>query len=81
MFFCEDRITIDIVFLCGIILPQREYSLLNKNKFRNKIIAIGGIAGGIGSTTIAMNMSDLISKNVPNKNLLYIASYTQLIYF
>lgn len=57
--------------LKNVILSKKN-TLLNKNKFRNKIIAIGGISGGIGSTTIAMNISDLISKNVPNKNLLYI---------
>lgn len=57
--------------LKNVILSKKD-TLLNKNKFRNKIIVIGGISGGIGSTTIAMNMSDLISKNVPNKNLLYI---------
>ncbi|MDZ7818433.1 MAG: hypothetical protein U5K55_07380 [Aliarcobacter sp.] len=57
--------------LKNVILSKKN-TLLNKNKFRNKIIAIGGISGGIGSTTIAMNMSDLISKNLPNKNLLYI---------
>lgn len=55
----------------SIILEKRN-TLLNKNKFGNKIIALSGIAGGIGTTTIAMNMSDLISKNLPNKNLLYI---------
>jgi hypothetical protein len=54
------------------VILSKKNTLLNKNKFGNKIIAIGGISGGIGSTTIAMNMSDLISKNVPNKNLLYI---------
>ena len=57
--------------LKNVILSKKN-TLLNKNKYRNKIIAIGGISGGIGSTTIAMNISDLISKNVPNKNLLYI---------
>lgn len=57
--------------LKNVILSKKN-TLLNKNKFGNKIIAIGGISGGIGSTTIAMNMSDLISRNVPDKNLLYI---------
>jgi len=55
----------------SIILEKRN-TLLNKNKFGNKIIALTGISGGIGTTTIAMNMSDMISKNLPNKNLLYI---------
>lgn len=54
------------------IIVEKRNSLLNKNKLGNKIIAISGISGGIGTTTIAMNMSDLIAKNIPNKNLLYI---------
>ena len=54
-----------------IVLNTRQ-KLLNKNKFDNKVIAIGGISGGIGTTTIAMNMSDLIAKNLPDKNILYI---------
>lgn len=54
------------------IIVEKRNSLLNKNRFGNKIIAISGISGGIGATTIAMNMSDLIAKNIPNKNLLYI---------
>lgn len=55
----------------SIILEKRN-NILNKNKFGNKIIAISGVSGGIGTTTIAMNMSDMITKNLPNKNLLYI---------
>jgi Flp pilus assembly CpaE family ATPase len=54
------------------IILNKKNTLFNKNKFGNKIIAIGGISGGIGSTTIAMNMADLISSNLPNKNILYI---------
>lgn len=54
------------------IIVEKRNTLLNKNKFGNKIIAVSGISGGIGTTTIAMNMSDLIAKNLPNKNLLYI---------
>lgn len=54
------------------IILNKKNTLFNKNKFGNKIIAIGGISGGIGSTTIAMNMADLISTNLPNKNILYI---------
>jgi Flp pilus assembly CpaE family ATPase len=54
-----------------IILKKRN-SLLSKNRFGNKIIALSGIAGGIGTTTLSMNISDLIATNLPNKNLLYI---------
>jgi Flp pilus assembly CpaE family ATPase len=57
--------------LKSIIVNKRKI-LLNKNKFGNRIIALAGIAGGIGTTSIAMNMSDLIAKNVPDKNILYI---------
>lgn len=54
-----------------IILNTRN-ELLNKNKYGNKIIALSGISGGIGTTTIGMNMSDLLSQNLPDKNILYI---------
>lgn len=55
----------------SIIIKTRN-NLMNKNKFGNKIIGINGISGGIGTTTIAMNMADLLAKNLPNKNILYI---------
>lgn len=55
----------------SIILNTRN-KLINKNKYGNKIIALSGISGGIGTTTIAMNMSDLLAKNLSNKNILYI---------
>lgn len=57
--------------LKSIIVNKRKH-LLNKNKFGNRIIALAGISGGIGTTTIAMNMSDLIAQNMPNKNILYV---------
>lgn len=55
----------------SIILNTRN-SLINKNRHGNKIIGVAGIAGGIGTTTIAMNMSDLLATKAPNKNVLYI---------
>ena len=55
----------------SIILETRR-SLINKNKFGNKIIGITGISGGLGTTTISMNMADLLAQNLPNKNVLYI---------
>lgn len=55
----------------SIIINTRK-KLINKNKFDNKIIALSGISGGIGTTTIAMNMSNLLSKNLMDKNVLYI---------
>jgi Flp pilus assembly CpaE family ATPase len=54
-----------------IVLKTRK-NLQNKNSFDNKIIALSGISGGVGTTTIAMNMSDLIAQNLPNKNVLFI---------
>ncbi|MEA3289161.1 MAG: AAA family ATPase [Campylobacterota bacterium] len=44
----------------------------NKYESKNKIIAIGGITGGIGTTTIAMNAASLISKENEEKNVLFI---------
>ncbi len=49
-----------------------KYKLLNKNKLNNKIIALSGISGGVGTTTIAMNTADLLAINNPNKNILYV---------
>ncbi|TLP39615.1 AAA family ATPase [Arcobacter arenosus] len=54
------------------IILDTKYKLINKNKNDNKIIAVGGVSGGIGATTISMNAADLIAKNNPNKNVLYI---------
>ncbi len=54
------------------IIVNTRNNLINKNKYGNKILALSGISGGIGTTTIAMNMSDLLAKQLPNKNILYI---------
>lgn len=54
-----------------IILETRN-RLLNKNSLNNKIIAMTGIAGGVGTTTIAMNTANELAKNLPDKNVLYI---------
>lgn len=54
------------------IILDTKYKLINKNKLDNKIIAIGGISGGIGSTTVSMNTADILAKNNPNKNILYV---------
>lgn len=54
-----------------IIINTRN-DLLNKNKYGNKIIALSGISGGIGTTTLSMNMSDILAQKLPNKNILYI---------
>jgi pilus assembly protein CpaE len=54
-----------------IILKTRK-NLINKNKFNNKIIAFCGISGGIGTTTVAMNVANMLSNNMFDKNILYI---------
>lgn len=54
-----------------IVLNTRN-KLLNKNKYGNKILGLCGISGGVGVTTIAMNMAELLSKKLYDKNILYI---------
>ncbi|XOB62604.1 AAA family ATPase [Campylobacterota bacterium DY0563] len=54
------------------IILETKYKLINKNKYDNKIIAVSGVSGGIGSTTISMNTADIIAKNNPSKNVLFI---------
>ena len=54
------------------IILDTKHKLINKNKLDNKIIAISGISGGIGATTVSMNAADLIARNNPNKNVLYV---------
>lgn len=53
-------------------IMQIRNKIQNKNINQSDIIAISGIAGGIGTTTIAMNTADLISQKNPNKNILFI---------
>ena len=54
------------------IILDTKHKLINKNKLDNKIIAVSGVAGGIGATTVSMNAADLIARNNPNKNVLYV---------
>lgn len=54
------------------LILQTRKNLINKNKSNNKIIALCGISGGIGTTTIAMNVANILSKNAFDKNILYI---------
>ncbi|QOG12542.1 AAA family ATPase [Arcobacter sp. FWKO B] len=54
------------------IILQTRKKLINKNKSNNKIIALCGISGGIGTTTIAMNLASMMAKNMFDKNILYI---------
>lgn len=55
----------------SLIIETRK-TLINKNKFGNKIIGITGVSGGLGTTTISMNTADLLAQNLTNKNILYI---------
>ena len=54
------------------IILETKHKLINKNKYDNKIISITGVSGGIGVTTVSLNTADLIAKNNPNKNVLYV---------
>lgn len=54
------------------LILETKYKLINKNKYDNKIIAISGVAGGIGATTVSMNTADVIARRNPNKNVLFI---------
>ncbi|MCK9162293.1 MAG: hypothetical protein GX118_03460 [Arcobacter butzleri] len=54
------------------IVLQTRKNLINKDKTSNKIISIAGISGGIGTTTVAMNAANLLSKNAFDKNILFI---------
>lgn len=53
------------------IILDTKYKLINMNKHDNKIICVSGVSGGTGATTISMNAADLIARNNPNKNVLY----------
>ncbi len=54
------------------IIGATKYELQNKYENKNNIIGIAGISGGVGTTTIAMNTADLIAKNCPDENVLFI---------
>ncbi len=54
------------------ILIEYKNTILNKDKQKHKIISINGISGGVGTTTIAMNVSDMIASNNPQNNVLFI---------
>jgi len=51
---------------------ETKYKIQNKNKLNNKIISISGVCGGIGTTTIAMNVADILAHNRHEKNVLFI---------
>ena len=47
-------------------------TILNKFKTKNDIVTVSGISGGIGSTTISMNMANILAKELPSQNVLFI---------
>jgi Flp pilus assembly CpaE family ATPase len=54
------------------LILDTKHKLINKNKLDNKIFAITGISGGIGTTTVSMNAADILAQQSPNKNVLYV---------
>lgn len=54
------------------IILETKHKLINKNKLDNKIIAMSGVSGGVGTTTVSMNVADIIARNNPNKNVLFV---------
>ena len=62
------------------LILETKNMILNKFNSKNNIISISGISGGIGCTTIAMNMANILSKKMPQNNVLYIdLSHTKAI--
>lgn len=54
------------------LIVDTKNTILNKFNSENHIISVSGISGGIGSTTIAMNMANILSKELPQQNVLFI---------
>ncbi|MEA3553641.1 MAG: AAA family ATPase [Campylobacterota bacterium] len=54
------------------IIVETKNQIQNKYISKNKIIAISGITGGIGTTTIAMNTANMLAKRNHDKNVLFI---------
>lgn len=62
------------------LILETKNMIMNKFNSKNNIISISGISGGIGCTTIAMNMANILSKRMPHDNVLYIdLSHTKAI--
>ena len=54
------------------IIEELKHKVQNKYTNKNKIIALSGISGGIGTTTISMNVANILAKKNPDKNILYV---------
>jgi len=62
------------------LILSTKNTILNKFHSENNIISISGISGGIGCTTIAMNMANIVAKKMPHQNILFIdLSHTKAI--
>jgi Flp pilus assembly CpaE family ATPase len=53
-------------------IVETQNKVQNKYLNKNKIISISGISGGIGTTTVAMNVANILAKRNRNKNVLFI---------
>jgi len=54
------------------LIMETKYTILNKFNSVNNIVSISGISGGVGCTTIAMNIANILAKKMPDNNVLYI---------
>ncbi|MEA3497586.1 MAG: AAA family ATPase [Campylobacterota bacterium] len=54
------------------LIVETKNQLQNKYVSKNKIIAMSGITGGVGTTTIAMNTANILAKMNHDKNVLFI---------
>lgn len=54
------------------LILDTKNTILNKFNTKNDIVTVSGISGGIGSTTLAMNMANILAKEMPNQNVLFI---------
>jgi len=62
------------------LILETKNMILNKFHSKNSIISVSGISGGIGCTTIAMNMANIVAKKMPHHNILFIdLSHTKAI--
>lgn len=47
-------------------------TLVSKHHEEDKIFAVSGMSGGIGTTTISINCASIMAQNLPDKNILYV---------
>lgn len=54
------------------LIIDTKNSILNKFTTKNNIISFCGISGGVGCTTISMNIANILARYQPSKNILFI---------